>query len=112
MVSGATCSGSPVGVGSAVGGGLAGADDGGAAADVVGAAEVLGGVVGVADAVGLAVVLGDAPLGLALLAVGLGTGELLEGAGAGGPKHPVRSSRLLNPRMLSAEGLGLVMTPP
>lgn len=96
-------------MGSSVGGGLAGADDGGAAADVVGAAEVLAGVVGVADAVGLAVALGDA---LLAVAVGVGAAELLDGAGDGGPKHPVRSSRLLNPRMLSAGCLGLVMMPP
>lgn len=95
-----------------MGGGLAGADDGGAAAEVVGAAELPGVVVGFADVVGIAVVLGLALPGDALLVVGTGAAELLEGAGAGGPKHPVRTSRLLNPRTLNAENLGLVMLPP
>ncbi|WP_306901359.1 hypothetical protein [Arthrobacter sp. B1I2] len=113
MVSGATCSGRPVGVGSSVAGGLAGADDGGAAAGEVGAAEVLAGVVGVADVVGLAVVLGLVVLvGLALLAVGLGAAELLEGAGAGWPEQPVSTISPESPRTLNAENLGLVMMPP
>lgn len=100
-----------MGVGSSVGGGLAGVDDGGGAAEVVGATELPGVVVGFPDVVGAAVVLGVA-LGDALLAVGLGAAELVEGAGAGGPKQPVRTSTLLSPRMLSAESLGLVMMPP
>jgi hypothetical protein len=94
-----------------VGGGLAGADDGGAAAEVVGAAELPGVVVGFADVVGAAVVLGLALPGDALV-VGAGAAELLEGAGAGGPKHPVRTSRLLSPRTLNAESLGPLMMPP
>ncbi|WP_142120441.1 hypothetical protein [Arthrobacter sp. SLBN-122] len=94
-------------MGSSVGGGLAGVDDGGGAAGVVGATELPGVVVGFPDVVGVAVVLGEA-----LLVVGLGAAELVEGAGLGGPKHPVRTSRLLSPRMLSAESLGLVMVPP
>ena len=65
------------------------------------------GVVGVAVVVGPAVV-----LGLALLTVGLGAAELLEGAGAGGPKQPVRTIRLLTPKTVSAGTLGLDMMPP
>ncbi|KRE88146.1 hypothetical protein [Arthrobacter sp. Soil764] len=101
-----------MGVGSSVGGGLAGVDDGGVAAGVVGATELPGVVVGFADAVGVAVALGLALLGDALLAVGLGAAELVEGAGLGWPKQPVRTSRPLSPRMLNAESLGLFMVPP
>src|SRR6478609_4624401 len=112
MVSGATCSGSPVVgagscVGSCVGGGLAGADDGGAEAGAVGAAEVAAGEVGAAVVVGLAVV-----PGLVLPAVGPGAAELVAGPGAGGPKQPVRTSKPVSPRTLNAESLGLVMMPP
>src|SRR6478735_7703834 len=110
MVSGATCSGSPVGagscVGSCVGGGPAGADDGGGEDGVVGATEVRGGEVGVAVVVGPDVVLGLA------LALGLGAAELVVGPGDGVPEQPVRTSSPLRPRTLSAESLGLVMMPP
>jgi hypothetical protein len=86
-------------------------DDGGGAAGVVGAIELPGVVVGFPDVVGVAVVLVVA-LGDVLLTVGLGAAELVEGAGAGGPKHAVRTSRPLSPKTLSAESLGLVMMPP
>src|SRR3954452_23285649 len=118
MVSGATCSGRSVGAGSPAAGGPAGADDGGAAAGEGGGAEVPVGLVGVADEVppavvlALVAVLGLALLGLALLAVGPGAAELVEGAGAGGPKQPVRTIRPDSPRMLNADNPGLVMMPP
>src|SRR4051812_34105845 len=119
MVSGATCSGRPVGAGSPAAGGPAGADDGGAAAGEGGVAEGPGGLGGGADEVAPAVVLGlvvvlalVAVLGLALLAVGPGAAELVEGAGAGGPKQAVRTIRPESPRTLNADNLGLVMMPP
>jgi hypothetical protein len=62
-------------------------------------------------AVGPAVVLG--PAGLVVgAAVVVGAVEVLVGAGAGGPKQPVRMTRALKVRTLNAESLGLVIMLP
>ena len=90
-----------MGEGSPVAVGLAGADDGGAAAVVVGAAAV---VVGAAE--GLAVALEVGPV------VALGAAELVVGAGAGGPKHPVSIIAAPTPRTLNTESPDLAMMPP
>ncbi|MEA5453224.1 heavy metal translocating P-type ATPase [Sinomonas sp. JGH33] len=84
-MSGATCSGSPVGVGSVVADslGLGGADDDGEAS--VGD--------GVADALGL----GEGPDAVA------GAEPEVEGEADGGPKQPVKPSRMDSARPLNAE---------
>jgi hypothetical protein len=82
--------------------GLPVADDGGA--DAVGEAVTDA----LADAVGLAAELGVADS----VADVVGAAELVVGAGAGGPKQPVRASRAPTPRTPNTESLGLVMMPP
>ncbi|WP_427173815.1 hypothetical protein [Arthrobacter sp. 92] len=114
MVSGATCSGRPGAVGCCVAGGLAGADDGGAVAVGVAETDGLAGADGLAVGVGTAVLLvgDDVAVAVVVGAVVVGAAELLEGAGAGGPKQPESANRALNARTLNAESLGLVMMPP
>jgi hypothetical protein len=94
-----------------VAGGLTGADDGGALAVGDGDAD------GLAVAVGLAVALDADGPAVALieeegLAVVVGAAELLEGAGAGGPKQPESANTAQSPRTLDARRLGLLMVPP